>query len=87
MSVGDGWRFGHKVEVEELDKFEFDFARCGARFEERCHCEETVEAFKGSSVSGCVDEGDNEGEEGSGLNSRAVDWFKEVEEELCVVSD
>ena len=81
--AGDGGHLGHEVEVEELDELELDLAGRGARLEERRDGEEAVEGLKGARVTGRVDEGDDEREEGRRLDRGAVVRLEEVEEELC----
>ena len=80
--AGDRGCLGHEVEVEELDELELDLAGGGAGFEEGGYGEEAVEGFESAGIEGVRDEGDDESEEGGGLNGRAVDRFEEVEEEL-----
>lgn len=82
VGAGDGGRLGHEVKVEKLDELELDLARGGARLEERGDGEQAVEALEDARVLRHVDEGDDEGEEGGGLNGRAVEGFEEVEEQL-----
>ena len=78
----NGRCLGHEVEVEELDELELHLARSGAGFEEGRHGEQTIEGFERAGVEGVGDQGGDEGEQGGGLDGRAVDWFKEVEEKL-----
>jgi hypothetical protein len=85
VGAGDGRGLGHEVEVEELDELELDLAGGGARLEEGCDGEEAVEGLEGARVLGCVDEGDDEGEEGGGLYGWAVVRFEEVEKELAAI--
>lgn len=82
VGAGDGWRLGHEIEVEELDKLELDLAGRGARLEERGDSKKAIEALKGTSVSGCVEESGDEGEKSRALDSRAVEGLKEIEEKL-----
>lgn len=75
-------RLGHEVEVQELHGLELDVAGGGARLEDGGHGEQAVELLEGAGVARRVEEGDDEHEEGRGLDGGAVYWFEEVEEEL-----
>jgi len=79
---GDGWCFGHEVEVQEFDELKLHFSACFAGLEEACNCQKAIEVFEGTSILRGFDEGAYEGYDGCGLDGRAVDWFKEVEEML-----
>lgn len=82
VGAGDGWRLGHEIEVEELDKLELDLAGRGARLEERGDSKKAIKALKGTSVSGSVEESGDKGEKSRALDSRAVEGLKEIEEKL-----
>jgi hypothetical protein len=75
---GDRGRFGHEVEVEELDELKLHFSACFAGLEEAGYCQEAIEVLEGTRVLRGVDEGAYEGYDGCGLYGRAVDWFEEV---------
>jgi hypothetical protein len=79
---GDGWRFGHEVEVQEFDELKLHFSACFAGLEEACNCQEAIEVFECTGILRCFDQGAYEGYDGRGLDCRAVDWFEEVEEVL-----
>lgn len=83
--AGDGRRLGHEVEVEELHGFELDVAGGGAGLEDGRDGEEAIELLKGAGVAGCFEQGDDEDEEGGGLDGWAVDGLEEVEEKLLVI--
>lgn len=76
--IGGG--LGHQVEVEELDELEFYLSRCCALLEKGCHCEQTVELFKGACVGRVVQQGRHEGEEGCRLDRGAINRIEEVKQ-------
>lgn len=78
VSAGRRGCFGHEIEVEELDELELDLTRGGSRFEERCDGHEAVESFESSCVVGRVDESDDESQQSSRLDRRAVVRFEEI---------
>lgn len=78
VSAGRRGCFGHEIEVEEFDKLELDLTRGGSRFEERRNGHEAVKSFKSSGVVGSIDESDDESQQGSGLDRRAVVRFEEI---------
>lgn len=77
--AGDRGRLGHEVKVEKLHSLELDVASGGARLEDGRDGEEAVELLKGAGVAGCFEQGDDEDEEGGGLDGWAVDGLEEVE--------
>jgi hypothetical protein len=79
---GDGWCFGHEVEIQELDELKLHFSACFAGLEEACDCQEAIEIFEGSSVLRGFDECAYEGYDGGGLDGRAINWFEEVKQML-----
>lgn len=81
---GDGGRLGHEVEVEELHGLELDVAGGAARLEDGGDGEEAVEVLEGAGVAGGLEQGDDQDQEGGGLDGGAVDGLEEVEEELWV---
>jgi len=78
----DRRRFGHEVEVQKLDELKLHFSACFAGLEEAGNCQETIEVFESTGVLRSFDEGAYEGDDGRGLDGRAVDWFEEVEQVL-----
>jgi hypothetical protein len=79
---GYGGRFGHEVEVQELDELELHFSTCFAGLEEAGNCQEAIKVFEGTGVLRGFDESAYEGYDGCGLDGWAVDGFEEVEEVL-----
>jgi hypothetical protein len=75
---GDRGRFGHEVEVQELDELKLHFSACFAGLEEAGYGQEAIEVLKGTCVLRGVHESAYEGYDGCGLDGRAVDWFEEV---------
>ncbi len=79
---GNGWCFGHEIEVQELDQLKLHFSACFAGLEEACDCQEAIEVFKGTSILRGFDQSAYEGYDRRGLDGRAVDRLEEVEEVL-----
>ena len=78
-------RFGHEVEVEELERAHLDVLFRAAALEQARHGQESVEGFERAGVSRGVEQGGDEDEDGLGLHGAGVAGVKEVEEEVHVV--
>jgi hypothetical protein len=75
---GDGGRFGHEVEVQKLDELKLNFSACFSGLEEASYCQEAIEVLKGTGILRGFDESAYKGDDGCGLDGRAVDGFEEV---------
>lgn len=78
--------FWHQIEIKKLDELQFELASGRAGFEERGNGEQAVKSLEGAGIVGLFEKGDDECEQGRGLDGGAVGGVKEVKKKLSGVS-